>query len=131
MTSLLDCAPSSPRPLLSVDDLHGIRDHSLIEEYFDAIDQLLNLVRDEQMPPDGRREKALELCNNIAALQEVSKGAIAHAVSVRSKPTCASQWADGGRAGPVAGVMRGVRSWTEWLHESIALAQLHTGPRVS
>jgi hypothetical protein len=55
-----------------MDDFAGVRDHSVIEEYFDAIDQLLNIVRDDAVaPPEGRRERALELCNTISSLQEV------------------------------------------------------------
>ena len=57
-----------------------MRDHSLIEEYFDAIDQLLGMVRSETgagaqagavQPELGGEERALELCNTIAGLQEV------------------------------------------------------------
>lgn len=64
------------RPLLSVDEVHAIRDHSLIEEYFDSIDQLLEIVRREAAAAAGGGElqadgPALELCNAISTLQEV------------------------------------------------------------
>jgi hypothetical protein len=55
-----------------MDELHGIRDHSLIEDYFDAIDQLLAIVRaEEQLPPEFVKGRAMELCQEIAGLQEV------------------------------------------------------------
>jgi len=51
--------PSPTSPLLSLDDLHTIWDHSLIEEYFDTIDQLIEAVRASHANPNASSTHAL------------------------------------------------------------------------
>jgi hypothetical protein len=66
---LLCCRPEHLDPIAVLQDLREGTDHTLINEYFDAIERLVTLVLEGQ----GQRAKDEGLCDAVLHLQEVGR----------------------------------------------------------
>lgn len=60
--------PSSSDAFTILQELRGVDDHSIINQYFDAIDKLVALV----MEGHGAQAKDEGLCETVLHLQDVS-----------------------------------------------------------
>jgi hypothetical protein len=66
--TLLSCRTEHLDPMAVLQDLREANDHTMINEYFDAIEKLVTLV----MEGHGQQAKDEGLCDAVLQLQEVS-----------------------------------------------------------
>jgi hypothetical protein len=81
----LFCLPRHPEALSSdtvtiMQELRGADDHTIINQYFDAIDMLVSLVNEGQ----GEQAKQEGLCDTVLHLQDVSAWRVRASWSLRT-----------------------------------------------
>lgn len=72
--TLLSCRTEHLDPMAVLQDLREANDHTMINEYFDAIEKLVTLV----MEGHGQQAKDEGLCDAVLQLQEVSLTVASH-----------------------------------------------------